>query len=46
MEYVKGEAKEAITGLPHTPEGYEEAEAILERKYGRGSKVKKSVLKS
>ena len=45
MEYVKGEAKEAITGLPHTPEGYEEAKAILERKYGRGSKVKRAVLK-
>ena len=45
MEYVKGEAKEAITGLPYTPEGYEEAKAILKREYGRGSKVKRAVLK-
>ena len=45
LEYVRGEAKEAITGLPHTPEGYEEAKTILERKYARGSKVKRAVLK-
>ena len=45
MEFVKGKPRDDITGLPHTAEGYEEAKSILERKYGRGSKVKRAVLK-
>ena len=45
LELCKGKPKEDILGLPHTEAGYQEAKAILERKYGKNSKVKREVLR-
>jgi hypothetical protein len=45
FEFVRDKPRDAIMGLPHTAKGYEEAKSILDKKYGRGSKVKRAVLK-
>ena len=44
-ELVKGEPKEHILGLPHTPEGYNEAKKILELTFGKDIKVHKALIK-
>ena len=46
MEYCKGKAKESISGLPYTEEGYEQAKAILADRFGRPTHCKRSVLKT
>jgi len=36
LELVKGKPKKDILGLPHTPEGCNEAKKILEMTFGKG----------
>ena len=45
LELVEGEPKEHILGLPHTPEGYNEAKKILEMTFGKDVKVHKALIK-
>ena len=45
LELVEGEPKEHILGLPHTPEGYNEAKKILELTFGKDIKVHKALIK-
>ena len=42
---MKGKPKEQILGLPHTQEGYEEVNKILETTYGKDFKAHKSLIK-
>ena len=41
---VQGKAKDCILGLPHTAEGYAEAEKILELNFGKHLKVHKALI--
>ena len=45
LELVDGELKEHILGLPHTPEGYNEAKTNLEVTFGKDIKVHKALIK-
>ena len=45
LELVEGKPKEHILGLPHTPEGYNEAMKILELTFGKDIKVHKALIK-
>jgi len=45
LELVEGEPRSQILGLPHTVEGYEEAERILELTYGKSITVVKALIK-
>ena len=45
FELVEGEPRSQILGLPHTVEGYEEAERILELTYGKDITVVKALIK-
>ena len=45
LELVEGEPKEHILGLPHTPEGYNEAKKILELTFGKDINVHKALIK-
>ena len=45
LELVEGEPKEHILGLPHTPDGYDEAKKILELTFGKDIKVHKALIK-
>ena len=42
LELVEGEPKDPILGLPHIPEGYNEANKILELTFGKKIKVHKA----
>ena len=44
LELCKGEPLEAITGLPHTAEGYEAAKGILTDTYGKSHRVKRTFI--
>ena len=44
LELVRGKPREDILGLPHTPEGYEEAKKILQNTYGKDIKVRKALI--
>ncbi|XP_078361896.1 uncharacterized protein LOC144646227 [Oculina patagonica] len=44
LELVEGEPREHILGLPHTPEGYNEAKKILEMTFGKDIKVHKALI--
>ena len=44
LELVKGKAREQITGLPHTIEGYEAAKDILKEKYGKPQRVLRTII--
>ena len=44
LELCKGEPLEAITGLPHTAEGYEAAKEILTDTYGKSHRVKRTFI--
>ena len=45
LELVEGKHKEHILGLPHTPDGYNEAKKILELTFGKDIKVHKALIK-
>ena len=45
FELVEGEPRSQILGLPHTVEGYEEAERILELTYGKNITVVNALIK-
>ena len=45
LELVEGKPNEHILGLPHTPEGYQEAKKILEMTFGKDIKVHKALIK-
>ena len=45
LELVEGEPKEHTLGLPHTPEGYNEAKKILELTFVKDIKVHKAFIK-
>ena len=45
LELVRGKARDCISGLPYSAEGYQEAKKILVEKFGRPTQVKRSVLK-
>ena len=44
LELVQGKPRDDILGLPHTPEGYEEAKRILTTNYGKDVKVRKALI--
>ena len=45
LELVEGKPREDILGLPHTEYGYVEAKKILEKTYGKDTKIHKALIK-